>query len=291
MILEEQRKKRKLKNIGRFFATIILIVCCIALIHACSVHVAKERAKDAINLGEEIKEGVKEITPSKEEAKEIAKNGISKTVDFILDSSEYINENVTKPAVEMSNELAEEKFGFSVTSPLSDEGEETASLVHVTYWDTIDGDTIKVLTENSEFVTVRLIGINAPESVADEEYLAQKDTENSEYGKMASDFTKEYLLKTVAVNAGDMWLSFDKETTDDYGRTLAYAWVSNEVDVNNKDDVINYMLNAQIVKAGYAEDVVYEPNHKYASVFKKLRKEAEDVGAGLWQYEDIKDYY
>ena len=47
------------------------------------------------------------------------------------------------------------------------------------------------------------------------------------------------------------------------------------------------MLNAILVKNGYANDTVYLPNNKYADVFMNLRMQAEQNKTGLWQYKEF----
>ncbi|MBR5356655.1 MAG: thermonuclease family protein [Lachnospiraceae bacterium] len=295
MMLEEYKKRKKGRKFLKFIGIIVAIVVTVASLHACGVRFLKSKVDDLKNLSNDFKENAKEFAPSKEETKEITKNGIEKLFDFIMKGSEFVDENITQPAFELSNELAEEQNQkFQEKRDKENKGDDSSSseaLIHVAFWYTIDGDTIQVLTDNSEFITVRLIGINTPESVAKEEYLEKKGTVNSDYGKMASNWVNDYIEKTIITNHSDLWLQYDKETKDQYGRTLAYVWISDEVDVEYESDVLDYMLNAQIVKYGYAEDVVYEPNHKYAHIFKKLREEAEQSKIGLWQFEDIGDFY
>ena len=50
-----------------------------------------------------------------------------------------------------------------------------------------DGDTIGVTGMDGESFTVRLIGIDAPESVAPESYSEKTGKENSEYGEMSAE--------------------------------------------------------------------------------------------------------
>ena len=79
----------------------------------------------------------------------------------------------------------------------------------------VDGDTIIVDIDGTE-TRVRLIGVDTPESVHPD------DTLNSERGKIASDFTSALLT------GKQVYLEYDKEMTDKYGRTLAYVFLSND---------------------------------------------------------------
>ena len=119
----------------------------------------------------------------------------------------------------------------------------------------VDGDTIIVNYEN-ENTRVRLIGINSPESVHEDE------SKNTQEGRDASDFLKEYLADVDTV-----WLEFDTEQQDQYERTLAYVWMNAE-----GTDVGEDMLNGIIVKNGYADARSYEPNVKYQDALEEVEQ-------------------
>lgn len=139
----------------------------------------------------------------------------------------------------------------------------------------VDGDTLIVNLDGSD-VKVRLIGIDTPESVNPD------DTKNNEYGVMASDHTKE-LLK----NYSSLYLEFDEEIEDQYGRVLAYVWLTDNKEKVTTDIIKTSMLNGIILRDGYAMNKVYEPNDKYASSFDMIRSSAEETKTGLWQYDDF----
>lgn len=138
----------------------------------------------------------------------------------------------------------------------------------------IDGDTIKVELDG-ELLKVRFIGVNSPESVHADE------TKNNEFGKMASKFTNEFFQDKETV-----YLQYDKEQQDVYGRELCYIWIEDDVDVNNQDDIASYMFNSILIENGYAADAAYEPNTSYAQYFKLLCDKARTEKIGLWQYEE-----
>lgn len=128
----------------------------------------------------------------------------------------------------------------------------------------IDGDTLLV-NHDGEEERIRLIGIDTPESVNPDK------EKNNEYGEAASSFTKGLLSK------GDtLYLEYDAERTDKYDRTLAYVWR----DKTNTN--VAYMVNAQIIRSGYADTIIIEPNTKYAEIFKTMRDQAKSAGSGLW---------
>ena len=133
----------------------------------------------------------------------------------------------------------------------------------------VDGDTI-VIEINGNEQKVRLIGVNTPESVHVDE------SKNNEYGEKASKYTKELLSKTQT-----LWLEYDEDRYDQYDRVLAYVWFTNST------ENMRNMLNMKLVTAGYAEDVVYQPNDKYAKQFAEACDKAKSDGVGLWKYEEF----
>ena len=119
----------------------------------------------------------------------------------------------------------------------------------------VDGDTI-VVNRDGEDVKVRFIGVDAAESVHSDEGL------NTEEGAEASEY-----LKSIISTGDRLYIQLDVEEYDVYGRTLAYVWLSNDVDINSKADVKKYMLNAIMVSSGHAVAKRYPPNTKYAKMF------------------------
>ena len=114
----------------------------------------------------------------------------------------------------------------------------------------VDGDTIIVHGPDNKRLRVRLTGINAPESVAEDE------SRNSEEGRVSSKFLKDLLKDTETV-----YLEYDVGRTDQYNRTLAYVWIKYE------DTFV--MVNEIILASGHAKPVYIKPNLKYADDFRK----------------------
>lgn len=118
----------------------------------------------------------------------------------------------------------------------------------------IDGDTIEV----SGGVTIRLIGVDTPESVHPD-----KDR-NTDYGKIASEYTTNLL-------AGKMvQLEYDVERYDSYDRILAYVYLDGE------------MVNETLLRNGMARSMSISPNTKYASRFRSLEQDARMSNVGFW---------
>ena len=174
---------------------------------------------------------------------------------------------------------AREGHGTSEENPAAGDifTENGREVVHFDYCK--DGDTIVVTKGSGESVTVRLIGINTPESVAPEEYTQKTGKENNDYGKSASGHAKE-LFKNTDI----LYLEYDTEKTDPYGRTLAYVYFS---DTGSLTDT----ANAKMLEDGYASVMSIAPNTKYAAEFQSIQDAARQNKAGLWQYEDFYNNY
>lgn len=123
----------------------------------------------------------------------------------------------------------------------------------------IDGDTIVVKADGKD-VTVRLIGIDTPETVHPFKPV-------QEYGKEASRFTAN-LLKGERV-----YLITDPQqaATDKYGRGLAYVYRVPD----------GLFVNAEILRQGYGHAY---PNYpfRYLEQFRQLERFARESGKGLW---------
>lgn len=131
----------------------------------------------------------------------------------------------------------------------------------------IDGDTVIVRMDGRE-EKIRMIGIDAPESVSAEE------EENSLYGVIASEYTKENLKEGMKV-----YITFDIERKDPYERILAYIWL----DTNMED--VNNLYQYKMVSDGYAWAVSYEPNTTYRSILDTAMRDAVTYQRGLWAEE------
>ena len=145
---------------------------------------------------------------------------------------------------------------------------------------TVDGDTIIVEDSTGAHKRVRMIGIDTPESVA------QEEERNNEYGVMASDYTKDLLSK-----AGTVYLEYDIDSDDQYDRVLAYVWLEDVDDTFNVENIKNSMVNAIIVENGYGIAKKYEPTVAHDDVLAELMAEANEENIGLWQYQGFRDLW
>lgn len=127
---------------------------------------------------------------------------------------------------------------------------DTSSLIECDLERVVDGDTIIVHDPDGNRLRVRLTGINAPESVHEDE------SKNTEEGRQASAFMKELLVDVDVV-----YLEYDEAQFDQYERTLAYVWI----DI----DGTYVMVNEILLATDYAEPVYIKPNLRYADVFRQ----------------------
>jgi len=120
----------------------------------------------------------------------------------------------------------------------------------------VDGDTIAVAMDGVEY-RVRYIGINTPETVD-----PRKPVEC--YGREGSQRNREL------VEGQTVELEKDVSETDQYDRLLRYVWLNGD------------MVNAILVREGYALASTYPPDVKYQELFLDLEREAREAGRGLW---------
>lgn len=132
----------------------------------------------------------------------------------------------------------------------------------------VDGDTI--IAQKGDSYRVRFIGVDTPETV-------HPSGKVEPWGKEASNFTKKSLEgKTI-------YLEFDEEEEDHYGRKLAYVWMENPKESErSKEDIL---FNYKLVSLGYARERAYPPNTKYQNLLKRGEDEAIDSNKGLWAIE------
>lgn len=125
----------------------------------------------------------------------------------------------------------------------------------------VDGDTLQIQFEGQK-ERLRLIGVDTPETVAPNRPVGY-------YGEEASKYTKQALEnKTI-------YLEFDVQQRDKYGRLLAYIWTE-------PDPVFEKCFNAHLVYEGYAQVMTVPPNVKYKDEFLILEQSAREHNRGLW---------
>ena len=124
----------------------------------------------------------------------------------------------------------------------------------------IDGDTIEVAMDGGGSETVRLLGIDTPETV---------DPNRPEqcYGAEASGYLKGLLPAGTPVT-----LVLDAEVRDRYERLLAYV-------MRSRDEMF---VNLEMVASGHASSFSIEPNQSFRAMLSTAEAQAKATGLGLW---------
>jgi micrococcal nuclease len=125
----------------------------------------------------------------------------------------------------------------------------------------VDGDTFYIKKDGSD-VKVRLIGVDAPESVAP----SASGKENTKEGEIAASYLKDL------IDGKNVYLEYDLNKYDQYGRLLAYVYKSDQ----------ETMVQRVLLSEGFAMVVTYQPNVKYADEFVELQRKARSAGRGFW---------
>ena len=123
----------------------------------------------------------------------------------------------------------------------------------------IDGDTVDLIIAGQED-RVRLIGIDAPESVS-------RDVPVQCFGAEASE-----ALTGLLPPGSQVRIERDKEARDRYGRLLLY--------VHRVDD--DLFVNRWLIEQGFADALFFEPNTHFEAEFTRVRNTARAEGRGLW---------
>ncbi|HEX2025373.1 MAG TPA: thermonuclease family protein [Actinomycetota bacterium] len=121
----------------------------------------------------------------------------------------------------------------------------------------MDGDTFHVERDGRD-VTVRLIGIDAPEVGW---YGGTPECHGNRAGRVAVE-----LLEGRTVR-----LEHDADRLDRYGRTLAYAYLRD-----------GRMVNVLLIRRGLARVSIFHPNDRHEDRLRRAEEAARRAGAGLW---------
>lgn len=136
-----------------------------------------------------------------------------------------------------------------------------AQTVNVPVERAIDGDTIVVTDPTRGSLTVRLIGIDTPET-------KDPDAPVGCFGPQAA-------TRTTELTAGQhvrLEHNPTQSDTDRYGRTLAYVWLPT-----------GQLLNEQLLAGGYAREYTYRHQpYAYRDRFLAAEDAARTNATGLW---------
>ncbi len=120
-----------------------------------------------------------------------------------------------------------------------------------------DGDTIDVTRGDAAPETIRLLGVDTPET-----HHPTKPVQC--FGPEASAYTTRRLL------GRSVRLEDDVETHDVYGRRLAYVYLD------------GHRFEDELLRRGYARLLVIEPNVAHARTMLDAELDARARRAGLW---------
>lgn len=123
----------------------------------------------------------------------------------------------------------------------------------------VDGDTLTISKDGSS-VTLRLIGIDTPETVHPSKPVECFGTEAS--NKAKSLLSGKYITLEMDNSQG---------TYDKYQRMLAYVYLPDGT-----------MFNKYMISEGYAYEYTYGTPYKYQSEFKQAENSAKQNKKGLW---------
>ena len=131
---------------------------------------------------------------------------------------------------------------------------------------------------------VRYIGIDTPEvrrraRPGDREWRAEEGNswvmDPEPMGLEAAEFNRRL------VEGKHVRLEYDVQTHDRFGRLLAYVYVSPKGGSASSGG--ETMVNAELVRLGFAQLLTIPPDVKYADRFRALAEEARRDKRGLWR--------
>jgi micrococcal nuclease len=125
----------------------------------------------------------------------------------------------------------------------------------------VDGDTLEVRLDDGDVETVRVIGVDTPETV-------KPDTPVQCFGPQASAFEHAH------TEGHRVRLMVGVEPRDFYGRLLAYVWVLGRPRPR--------FLEVELLRRGLARTLTFHPNDRFAHRFEELQQKAAKRGKGLW---------
>lgn len=152
--------------------------------------------------------------------------------------------------------LATGEVAGASTENVEDDNLQQAELLRV-----VDGDTLKVKI-GSQTATVRLVGIDAPESVAP---FQPDECFGSESAQLLLDLLPVGTTLSLEPDA-------TQADTDRYGRLLRFVFDGNSQDVG-----------AELLSLGAAKEYLYSKKpHKYRDAYLQLEEQARVANVGLW---------
>jgi len=147
----------------------------------------------------------------------------------------------------------------------------------VTVTRVIDGDTMEIEYANGTEETVRLLGVDTPETtlsrVSPDEFAGIPDTTAGRdhlfnWGERATTFAEDEVEGTQV----QMVFDPDSDRRGYFGRLLVYLYVDDE------------NFNERLLAEGYAR--MYDSQFSLREEFAAFEQEAQATGVGLWDFQD-----
>jgi micrococcal nuclease len=135
----------------------------------------------------------------------------------------------------------------------------------------VDGDTLRVRISRppeglKALETIRLLGVDTPETVHPSRPVER-------FGREASAYTK------ASLTGRQVYLAFDWDLRDRYGRLLAYVYLP--ATGAGAAGGVPGCFNAHLVREGYAHAYTRYP-FQFMEEFRALEQEARREKRGLW---------
>lgn len=122
----------------------------------------------------------------------------------------------------------------------------------------VDGDTFWAISKEGVDTKFRLIGMDCPDNRHPNKPIQPFSTEATNYLKLK-------------IDSSVVFLEYDIETKDMYGRDLVYVF---DADGSN--------INAELVRNGLARVTTYVPNVRYESLFHDNQVKAREDKLHMW---------
>jgi micrococcal nuclease len=133
----------------------------------------------------------------------------------------------------------------------------------------IDGDTLVVRAHGRRLISVRLIGVDAPELDKARAPAAATHERRSDCAGRAA---RRALSRLVRPGTA-LYVTVDRERRDAYGRSLFYVWTAQGT-----------FVNAALIRSGHARAMMIPPNDRFAVVLRAAetaaRRAPEDRRSG-----------
>lgn len=128
----------------------------------------------------------------------------------------------------------------------------------------LDGDTLEIAQPGAsggpeQAARIRLVGVDAPE------------LDHPDRGEDCGARQAAAVVEALAPPGSTIHLVADAQDRDRYGRALRGAW--------NAD---GRFVNAELVRAGWAEVVLFEPNDRFHGLLRELEATARAERRGAW---------